>query len=131
MTIDLDRIANLAGMATKGPWRVERDDAWHGQYVMAGTVMVADVPMFGGTCSADCDLIAALSPDAVLRLVAVCRAAKRLRAAIDMAEANYDAWHFTKKNLPSHEVQQALCKECVEADKAMVEALAALDGVES
>ncbi len=79
MTIDLDRIANLAEMATKGPWRVERDDAWHGQHVMAGTIMVADVPMFGNTCSADCDLIAALSPDTVLRLVAVCRAAKAYR----------------------------------------------------
>lgn len=58
---------------------------------------------------------------------AVIKAAQRLHAAINAAEINYDSWHGKPgaPTPPSHEVQQALSKECVEADEEMTNALSA------
>jgi hypothetical protein len=73
--LSLEGLLAVCDAATPGPWLVERAESWHGQHVMAGSVMVADVPMFGSTCTADCDLIAACSPEVVRALVRVAQAA--------------------------------------------------------
>ncbi len=69
MTIDLDRIANLAEGASGSP---DGDVIYIGQ----------DPP--GAASDARAELVAALSPDVVLRLVAVCRCAKAYLAADSM-----------------------------------------------
>lgn len=112
----LDRLGELAGKATPGPWTVERDDSWHGQHVMAGAVMVADVPMFGPTCSADCDFIAAASPDVVAALVRVAIAVREREAAA-LAAANAT---ISRVNVPeAHARFHASGKELAKALAAL------------
>ncbi len=93
MTIDLAKIRAAAEAATKGPWTRHCNEC--------GVIEALEVPGDGGpfavhVCDAfdhaseagpkgfDADYIAALSPDTVLRLVAVCRCAKAYLAADSM-----------------------------------------------
>ncbi len=107
MTIDLDRIANLAEMArdTAAHMKALRIpevrtlancEEWNREYGVRYTPYV----------TADCALREALSPDVVLRMVAVCRAAKAYR------------------DEPSPDEHTGPYRE-------LLAALAALDGVES
>lgn len=88
MLINLDEIERKALKATKGPRTVDRDSRpgmdWNNHVIWAGTSNTLCFMAHGGPdrqdeFDANADLIAALSPETVLALVRIARAARTLR----------------------------------------------------
>ncbi len=122
MTIDLDRIEELAKGATKGPWEAKTLEDRDGSDIeivapvgRPGRIAIDDLPV--AQTRTDYRFIAALSPDVVLRMVAVCRCAKE----------RSDFFRHTVELLTEEEMLEGE----LDLDIKMEEALAGLDGVES
>lgn len=89
--MNLDELERLAEAATPGPWKQEYSGGHYAESVTAakprgGTITVARIGSGPKRRADDAAHIAACSPDAILRLLAVVRAADAMELRCDDAE---------------------------------------------
>lgn len=81
LTLDLEQLERVAKAAIPGPWRALYDDRRENHQIHAERFWVANT-MFGSLPNRDKENathIATFNPATVLRLLAICRAAKEMR----------------------------------------------------
>lgn len=105
--MNLAEIARLAAAATSGPWTVDVDeDLYPGGEIECRSISIPEIErcLFDSEWAAETDwprdlanaqFIAAVSPDVVLQLVAVARAAREAYQRLDVLE------HFVKSDMPT------------------------------
>jgi hypothetical protein len=129
MTIDLDRLEELAKSATPGPWVAEVDD-WNCSVILdddqPGTAYIAERLTQGKSeGEADAEFIAALDPTTILALITEVR---RLRETVGLLHGWEDR---AKKAEAERDGWASRMVEFVDAQRALARVAALADSVEN